>query len=211
MNHPYIKSSEVKIYKYLVRPHNLASIGRNKTVFFNQRLGPIFFSNRGPRRFPTAYLGGLIEDVRQNKFLDSVTMPRQWKHQEYINTWGTHQGKSQGWNIQANGVYSRNVQRPTNLDHYATQERKGIQHLQGKGWQTQNQEHRHPVLIKFMAKFLKKYSTPYFVKVLVARNKTTKYLPKYGGNLHGKRDICMHHILEKCRNPNFSFYHAQAK
>ena len=23
--------------------------------------------------------------------------------------------------------------------------------------------------------------------------------------------MCMHHILEKCRNPNCSFYHAQAK
>ena len=56
-----------------------------------------------------------------------------------------------------------------------------------------------------------KYATPYFAKVLVAGNKTTKYLSKYGGDLHGKRDMCMHHILEKCRNPNLSFYHAQAK
>ena len=62
-----------------------------------------------------------------------------------------------------------------------------------------------------MAKFLQKYSTPYFAKLLVAGNKTTKDLPKYGGNLHGNRDMCMHHILEKFRNPNFSFYHAQAK
>ena len=62
-----------------------------------------------------------------------------------------------------------------------------------------------------MTKFLQKYSTPYFVKVLVAGNKTTKYLSKYGGNLHGKRDMCMYHILEKHRNPNCSFYHVQAK
>ena len=113
--------------------------------------------------------------------------------------------------MQANGVFPGNVQRPTSLDPYATQARKGIQNLQGNGWQTQNTEHRHPVLIKFMAKFLQKYSTPYFAKVLVAGNKTTKYLPKYGGNLHGKRDMCMYHILEKCRNPNCSFYHAQEK
>ena len=45
----------------------------------------------------------------------------------------------------------------------------------------------------------------------IDRGKKTKDLPKYGGNLHGKRDMCMHHILEKCRNPNCSFYHAQAK
>ena len=62
-----------------------------------------------------------------------------------------------------------------------------------------------------MAKFLQKYSTPYFAKVLVIGNKSMKDLPKYGGKLHGKRDMCMHHILEKCRNPNCSFYHAQAK
>ena len=58
------QSSEVKIYKDLVRPHHLESIGGNKNVF-DQRLGPNDFTNRGPRRFPTADLGGLIEDVRQ--------------------------------------------------------------------------------------------------------------------------------------------------
>ena len=46
---------------------------------------------------------------------------------------------------------------------------------------------------------------------MVAVNKTRKYLPKYGGNLHGKRYMCMHHILEKYRNPSCSFYHAQTK
>ena len=62
-----------------------------------------------------------------------------------------------------------------------------------------------------MEKFLQKYSTPYFEKVFIAGNKTVKDLPKHGGNLHSKRNMCMHHILEKYRNPNFSFYHAQAK
>ena len=46
-------------------------------LFFDQRLGPNDFTNRVPRRFPTVDLGVLIEYVRQNKFLDSVTMPRQ--------------------------------------------------------------------------------------------------------------------------------------
>ena len=137
-------------------------------LFFDQRLGPNDFTNRGPRRFPTADLGGLIEDVRQNKLLDSVTMPRQWNHQENINTWGTHQGKSQGGNMQATGVFPGNIQRPTSLDPCSIQARKGIQNLQGKGWHTQNAEHLHPVLVKFMANFLQKYSTPYFAKVLVA-------------------------------------------
>ena len=113
--------------------------------------------------------------------------------------------------MQTTGIFLGNVQRPTILDPYSTQARRGIQNLQGKGWHTQNPEHRHPVLVKFMAKFLQKYSTLYFEKVLVAGYKTTKDLPKYGRKLNGKRDICMHHILEKLRNPNCPFYHAQAK
>ena len=56
-----------------------------------------------------------------------------------------------------------------------------MNNLQGKEWQTQNPEHNHPVLVKFMAKFLQKYSTPYFERVLVAWNKTTKELPQYMG------------------------------
>ena len=110
--------------------------------------------------------------------------------------------------MQATGDFPGSAQMPTSLDPYSTQARKVMQPLQGKGWQTQNPEHRHLVLLKFMTNFLQKYSAPYFAKVLVAGNRTTKYLPKYGGNLHGKRDMCMHQILEKCRNPNFLFYHA---
>ena len=62
-----------------------------------------------------------------------------------------------------------------------------------------------------MMRFLQKYATPNFVKLLIAGNKTVRNLPKYGGKLQGKRDMCMHHILEKFMNPNFSFCHAQAK
>ena len=113
--------------------------------------------------------------------------------------------------MQANGVYPGNIQSPTSLDRYATKARKGIQNLQEKRRKKKKPEHRHPVLVKFMAKFLQKYSTPYFAKGLVEGDKTTKYLTKYGGNLHGKRDMCMNHILAKCRNPNYSVYHAQAK
>ena len=42
---------------------------------------------------------------------------------------------------------------------------------------------------KIYGKVLQKYSTPYFAKVLNAVNKTKKYLLKYGGNLHDKRDM----------------------
>ena len=51
-------------------------------LFFGQRLGPNDFRNKGPRRFPADYLGGLIEDVQRNKLFDSLTMPRQWNNQD---------------------------------------------------------------------------------------------------------------------------------
>ena len=73
------------------------------SLFSDQRLGPNDFTNKVPRIFPTADLGGLIKDVRRNKFLDSVIMPRQWNNQENVNTWGTHQGKIQG----GGGGYAR--------------------------------------------------------------------------------------------------------
>ena len=68
-----------------------------------------------------------------------------------------------------------------------------------------------PVLIKFIAKFLQKDATPYFETLLMVENKTVKYLPKYGGNLHGKRNMCMQHILKKCRNSNCSFLSCTGK
>ena len=71
-----------------------------------------------PRIFPTADLGVLIEDVRRNKFLDSVTIPRQWNNQENVNTWATHHGEIQGGNMQANGVFPVAVQKQTILDPY---------------------------------------------------------------------------------------------
>ena len=50
-------------------------------MFLDQRLGPNVLTDRGPRRFPTSELGGLIEDVRRKKLLDSVTMTRQCNNQ----------------------------------------------------------------------------------------------------------------------------------
>ena len=115
--------------------------------------------------------------------------------------------------MQANEVFPGAVQRPTGPDPYSTQAGNGTRYQipKGKGWQGPNPEHCYPVLIKFMARFLQKYITHYFAKVLIAGNKTVRDLPKYGGKLQGKRDMCMHHILEKCMNPNFSFYRAQEK
>ena len=133
-------------------------------LFFDPLLGPNDFINRGPRRFPTADLGGLIEDVRRNKFLYSVAMSRQCNNQWNVNTLATQHGKIQGGDMQANGFFSGTVQRPTSLYPYSTQSRKVIQNPQGKRWKAQNLEHRHPVLIKCTARFLQKYATPYFGK-----------------------------------------------
>ena len=102
---PLYKSSEVKIYKDLVLPHHLASIGVNKTVF-DQRLGPNDFTNRGPRRLPTAELGGLIEYVRQ-KILEfshnskAMEQPREYKHL------GNLPGKESGGEYASNWGFSR--------------------------------------------------------------------------------------------------------
>ena len=143
---PLYKISEFEINKDLVRPHQLASIGGNRTVF-DQRLGPNGFTNRGPRRFRIADLGGLIEDLRHNKLLYLVTIPRQWNNQDNVNTWETHHGKIQGVNMQANGGFIGTFQNPTSLYPYSTQARKEIKNSQGKGWQAQKPEHHHPVVI----------------------------------------------------------------
>ena len=97
-NHPSIKAVN-STFTRIRCAHITCQVLDETRLFFDQWLGPNDFINRGPRRFPTADLVGLIEDVRRKTFLDSVTMPRQGNHQENINTWVTHQGKSQGGNM----------------------------------------------------------------------------------------------------------------
>ena len=94
------------------------------------------------------------------------------------------------------------VQIPKGPDSYPPPTVNGIrnQKPQGKGLQATIPEHCYPVFIKFMARLLKKYATPYFEKLLVVGNKT----------LQGKRDMCIHHILGKFMNHNCAFYQAQA-
>ena len=171
-------------------------------LFFDQRLGPNDFTNMGPRRSPTPDFGGLIKDVRQKNIgfshnAKAMEPPREYKHL------GNLPGQESGGEYESKWGLFRQRPKAYKFIPLIDTGKKGIQNLQGNGWQTQNPEQRHPVLVKFMAKFLQKYSTPYFSKVMVAGNKTTKYFPKYGGNLHGKRDMCMHQIMAKCRNPNF--------
>ena len=93
------------------------------------------------------------------------------------------------------------VQIPKGPDSYPPPTVNGIRYQkpQGKGLQAKIPEHCYPVFIKFMARLLKKYATPYFEKLLVVGNKT----------LQGKRDMCIHHILKESMNPNCDFYHAQ--
>ena len=61
-------------------------------MFFAQRLGPDDFVNGGPRHFPMAELTGLIDDVRQNNPLDSVTITGRW----YFNNEGIF-GYNKNW------------------------------------------------------------------------------------------------------------------
>ena len=49
-----------------------------------------------------------MEDVQQNKFLDSFTIPSKWNNQDSVNTWATHHGKIQGGaggGMQVNGGF----------------------------------------------------------------------------------------------------------
>ena len=102
--------------------------------------------------------------------------------------------------MQANGFFSA-VQMPKVPEPYSPPTGNLIRYQkpQVKVWQAPNPEHRHPVFIEFMVRFLQKYATHYFAKVLILGNKTVRDLPKYGGNFQGKRDMCMHHTLENAR------------
>ena len=117
LNHPSIKAVKSKFTRIRCA-HITWQVLEETRLFFDQQLGPNDFTKRGPRRFPTADLGGLIEDLRRIFFLDLVKMPSKCNKQENINTWGTHQGKIQGGNMQATGVFPGNFQRPTSLDPY---------------------------------------------------------------------------------------------
>ena len=68
LNHPSIKLVKSKFTRIWCSQITRQLLEEAR-LFFNQRLITNYFTNRGPR-FPTADLGGLIEDVRQNKFLD---------------------------------------------------------------------------------------------------------------------------------------------
>ena len=120
LKHPSIKAVKSKITS-IKCTHITWKVLEETRLFFDQRMGPNYFTNRGPRILTTADLGGLIKDVRRNEFLDSVKMPSQWNNQDYVNTWSTHHVKVQGVNMQANGVFPGTVQKPTSLDPYSAQ------------------------------------------------------------------------------------------
>ena len=135
-------------------------------LFFDQRLGPNNFTNKGPSILPTADLGVLTKDVWRNKLLGLVTIPRQWNNQDNGNSWEKHHGKGHRDNIQENGAFSDAVPMPKSTDPYSLPAVNvtGNQTPKGRGWKAPIPEHHHPVFIKFMASFLQKYATPYFEK-----------------------------------------------
>ena len=76
LNHSFLKAVKYKLTR--ARCDQITwKLFEETRLLFNQRLGFNDFKNKVPRRFPTADLGGLIDDVWRNKLLDSVTMPRQ--------------------------------------------------------------------------------------------------------------------------------------
>jgi len=47
--------------------------------FFAQRCAPVDFTSGGPISYPTSELGGLLEDLKRGKPLDTINLPRQWQ------------------------------------------------------------------------------------------------------------------------------------
>ena len=62
LNHPSIKVTKSKFTRIWCA-HITWQLLEETRLFFNQHLGQNDFTNRGPRRLPTADLGGLIEYV----------------------------------------------------------------------------------------------------------------------------------------------------
>ena len=157
------------------------------------RLGPNDFANGWPVLYPSVELGGLNKDVRRNRPMESFTLPCQWKFQK--NAFGSNMALGQGSNHNNNafGGYQHRRQGPDPLSPPVSSG-QATKSLQGKGWVPPNPDPRHLFFINFMGKFLQRYGTPYFTKVLIAGNKKVGDLPQYGGNMRGKRDVCYHHI-----------------
>ena len=145
-----------------------------------------------------------------NKILDSVAMPRQWNNQENVNTWVTHHGNIQRGNIQANGIF-RDLPKSNEYRPLFKTRKKGDSEFTRGGMAGAKPitppSSAHQIHGKVTAKILHTV----FCKIINRRKQDSEIFKKYWGHLHGKRYMCMNHILEKCRNPNCSFYHAKAK
>ena len=89
LNHVFIKAVK-STFTRIWYAHITWKVLEEIRTFFDQRLGPNDFTNRVPRRSPIDDLGGLIENVRRERFLYLVIMPRKWNKQDNMNTWGTH-------------------------------------------------------------------------------------------------------------------------
>ena len=137
----------------------------------------------GTNKIPHSWFRRINRRCKTKKFLDSVTIPRQWNNQENINTWVTHQGKIQGGNIQATGVFPGNVQRPKSLDPYSTQTRKAIKILQGKGRKTQKYRTPSSSDHQIYGKFPAKIFNTLFRKRTGRKKQDNKWFAKIWGKL----------------------------
>ena len=88
-------------------------------MFFGQQLGPNDFTNKGPRIFFTSDLGGLIDNVRTNKLLDSVTIPMQQNTKDQRNNWYTHHVNGQRDSSKSIGEFYGAVPMPSDTDLYS--------------------------------------------------------------------------------------------
>ena len=155
-------------------------------MFFAQRLGPDDFVNGGPRKFPMAELKGLIDDVRQNNPLDSVTITGRWYfNNEGIFGYNKNGTITHGLGSKATGQRSQQIQDnlgedlgaqsppPKGPDPCTTTSGVILQNFlsggrqgQGSGCQSLTPDPLHPTFHYIMNRFLHSFVGLYLMKVL---------------------------------------------
>ena len=156
LNHPSLKAIKSNFTRVRYAQINWQVL-EDTRLLFDQRIGPNNFTNNGPKKPPTAYLGGLIEDVRRKNLLDSVTMPGKFNTKDHGKNWSTHhdkgkgergKGKGQGAISQSNGSFYGAVPMTRGTEYYSqvSGNLTGEQSPQGRGWKDTSPEHLHPVL-----------------------------------------------------------------
>ena len=94
---------------------------------------------KGTKKIPHSRFGRINRRCKTKQILGfshnakAMEPPREYKHL------GNPPRKESGGEYAKNRVFPGDIQRPTSLYQYSTQATKGVQHLEGEGWQTKIQ------------------------------------------------------------------------